>query len=82
MNRMLSVFVITDDTLGGLTNKQVFDFIRSNVDFDQLIWEFGDDANPAWIHVSYKSEEKNRKNVLKAITNPQTKRAMYIPFPD
>lgn len=69
-----------DDTIGGLTNKQMFNFIKSNVDFDQLIWEFGTNQNPAWIHVSYKSPEKNRKIILRAITNPKTKRAKYIPF--
>jgi hypothetical protein len=55
-----------DDTLGGVSNKQMFDWIRENLDFDQLIWEFGNDSNPAWVHISYVSESENRKRVLKA----------------
>ena len=41
-----------------------FNFIKDKLDFDQLIWEFGNDDNPQWVHVSYSS--KNRKQVLKA----------------
>lgn len=49
-----------------LTNKQIFDYIKSNLSFDQLIWEFGTDSNPDWVHVSYESTGKQRKQVLKA----------------
>ena len=69
-----------DDILGGVTNAQIFQFIRSNVDFDQLIWEFGDDNNPDWVHVSYKGPGANRKNVLRAKRNPSTGKAMYVNF--
>ena len=41
-----------------------FNFIKDKLDFDQLIWEFGNDENPQWVHVSFSS--KNRKQVLKA----------------
>ena len=41
-----------------------FNFIKDKLDFDQLIWEFGNDENPAWVHVSFSS--RNRKQVLKA----------------
>lgn len=51
-----------------ITNKQVFDFIKDNLDFDQLIWEFGTDKNPDWVHVSY-SKDNNRKQVLRAKRN-------------
>ena len=37
-----------------------------NLDFDQMIWEFGDDDNPNWVHVSYVSPTENRKRCLKA----------------
>lgn len=39
----------------GVTNAEVFAFIRANLPFDQLIWEGGDDANPDWVHVSYRA---------------------------
>lgn len=53
------------DRYGQITNKQIFDYIKYNLDYDQLIWEFGDDKNPAWIHVSYKKND-NRGMILKA----------------
>ena len=49
---------------GDVTNKEIFEFIKNNLDFDQLIWEFGNESNPAWVHVSYVSKEKNRKQIL------------------
>lgn len=47
-----------------ITNKQVFDYIKDNLEFDQLIYEFGNEKNPDWVHVSY-SNKGNRKQVLK-----------------
>jgi zinc D-Ala-D-Ala carboxypeptidase len=49
-----------------VTNKEIFDYIKKNLSFDQLIWEFGTDKNPDWVHVSYESSGKQRKEVLKA----------------
>jgi hypothetical protein len=49
-----------------ITNKQIFDFIKNNLKYKQLIFEFGTDENPAWVHVSY--DPNNLKNeTLKAI---------------
>lgn len=50
-----------------VTNKEVFDYIKNNINFDQLIWEFGTDDNPAWVHVSYRTSGSQRKQILKAI---------------
>jgi hypothetical protein len=50
-----------------ITNKQIFDFIKANLNFDQLIWEFGTDTNPDWVHVSYNSDGAQRKQILKAV---------------
>ena len=55
-----------DDTFGHLTNAEMYRFIKEHLDFDQMIWEFGDDDNPAWVHVSYVSAEENRNRCLKA----------------
>ena len=49
-----------------ITNKQIFDYIKDNLEFDQLIWEFGTDTNPDWVHVSYESTGKQRKQILRA----------------
>lgn len=48
------------------TNAEIFYYIFDNLDYDQLIWEFGDDNNPSWVHVSYVSEGNNRNQSLKA----------------
>ena len=61
-----------------ITNRQVFDFIKDNLPFDQLIYEFGDDDNPDWVHVSY-SRNQQRGQILKAFKiNGQTKYFPYI----
>jgi zinc D-Ala-D-Ala carboxypeptidase len=58
-------------------NEVLFNWIRENVEFDQLIWEFGTDNAPSWVHVSYVSS-KNRKQILKAVKhNGKTK---YLNF--
>ena len=55
-----------DDTYGHRSNASMFHHLRYSLDYDQIIWEFGDDKNPAWVHVSYVSEEKNRHRCLQA----------------
>jgi len=56
-----------DDVYGHKTNKEMFDWIKENLSFDQMIWEFGTSDNPDWVHVSYVNEEKNRNRILKAV---------------
>lgn len=56
---------IDADIFGGLTNKEIFEWVKANLKFDQLIWEYGDDKNPAWVHVSLKRTGKNRNQVLR-----------------
>lgn len=51
-----------DDNYGGMRNRDMFYFICNYLDFDQLIWEFGNIDNPSWVHVSYK-ENGNRKKI-------------------
>tara|TARA_B100001094_G_scaffold123944_1_gene119757 strand:- start:1350 stop:1808 length:459 start_codon:yes stop_codon:yes gene_type:complete len=55
-----------DDTFGKATNAEMYEFIKQNLDFDQMIWEFGDDKNPDWVHISYVSPDQNRNRCLKA----------------
>jgi hypothetical protein len=45
--------------------KDLFAWIRKNVEFDQLIWEYGDDNEPDWIHISYTEQRHNRQQVLR-----------------
>jgi len=67
-----------DDTFGHKTNADMYRFIKENLDFDQMIWEFGDDDNPNWVHVSYVSPEKNRKVCLKAYKDKGRTKYMVI----
>ena len=62
-----------DDTYGHKSNAEMFYYIKQNLDFDQLIWEFGTDKNPNWIHVSYVSEDGNRQRCLKAYKDADNK---------
>ena len=55
-----------DDTFGRMSNAEMYEFIKENLDFDQMIWEFGNDSNPNWVHVSYVSPQQNRNRCLKA----------------
>ena len=54
------------DVFGGLENYQLFHYIKDNLEYDQLIWEFGTEENPAWVHVSYNASG-NRGEVLKCV---------------
>tara|TARA_R100000655_G_scaffold77245_1_gene116303 strand:- start:8772 stop:9227 length:456 start_codon:yes stop_codon:yes gene_type:complete len=55
-----------DDTYGNMSNADMYEWIKENLDFDQMIWEFGSNENPAWVHVSYVSPGLNRNRCLKA----------------
>jgi hypothetical protein len=55
-----------DDVYGYKTNAEMYAWIKENLNFDQMIWEFGTDMNPNWVHISYVSEEDNRNRCLKA----------------
>ena len=52
-----------DDTFGHRTNAEMYHYIKDNLDFDQLIWEFGTDKNPNWLHISWVSHRPNRKKL-------------------
>tara|TARA_B100001094_G_C18196390_1_gene811677 strand:+ start:14821 stop:15501 length:681 start_codon:yes stop_codon:yes gene_type:complete len=55
-----------DDTFGHKTNAEMYHYIKNNLLFDQMIWEFGDDNNPNWIHVSFVTHRKNRRKLTVA----------------
>lgn len=61
-----------------ITNAQIFHFIKDNLNFDQLIWEFGTDKNPDWVHVSYESKGKQRKQIIKAVKSGG--KTSYVPY--
>lgn len=60
------------DVFGGFSNAELFNYIKNHLNFDQLIWEFGNNNNPSWVHCSYKTQG-NRNEVLIAVkTNGKT----------
>ena len=67
-----------DDTFGRMTNAEMYHFIKEHLDFDQMIWEFGDDDNPDWVHVSYVSPGDNRNRCLKAYREDGKTKYMVI----
>ena len=67
-----------DDNYGRVNNAEMYHFIKEHLDFDQLIWEFGDDDNPNWVHVSYVSKEDNRNRCLKAYRDKGKTKYMVI----
>jgi len=60
-----------------LHDRKLFNWIIDNVDFDQLIYEFGTDTQADWFHISY-SQGKNRKQVLRAVK--RAGKTVYIPY--
>ena len=65
------------DGMDGASNTEIFNYIKDSLDFDQLIWEFGNNSKPDWVHVSYNGA-KNRKQVLRALkVNGKTAYAPY-----
>jgi len=65
-----------DDTFGHKTNAEMYHYIKDNLDFDQMIWEFGDDKNPNWVHISWVSHRPNRKKLT--IAKKVNGRTKYI----
>ena len=57
---------IDADIYGKVTNAEIFNYVKDNLEWDQMIWEFGDDEEPNWVHVSYKSKGQNRKQIKRA----------------
>ena len=62
-----------DDVFGHKTNAEMYAWIKENLNFDQMIWEFGTDMNPNWVHISYVSDEDNRNRCLKAYKDKYNK---------
>jgi len=67
-----------DGNSNGITNKMIFDYIKDNLSFDQMIWEFGNESNPDWVHVSYAASGNQRKQILRAIKKGAT--TSYIQY--
>ena len=62
-----------DDVYGYMSNADMYEYIKNNLSFDQMIWEFGNSDNPDWVHVSYVNEEANRNRCLLAYKDENNK---------
>ena len=62
-----------------ISNCELFYIIKNEFEFDKLIWELGDDNNPAWIHVSY-VKGNNRGLVYQAKRKEGKGFTTYHPF--
>ena len=63
------------DVFGRITNADIFNFVKDNLVWDQMIWEFGDDEEPNWVHISYKSVG----GTVNRLSEPaETKRIKFI----
>jgi len=67
-----------DDDYGYMSNADMFEYIKNNLSFDQMIWEFGNSDNPNWVHVSYVNEEANRNRCLLAYKDENNKTAYKV----
>ena len=57
----------------GVDNNELFNWVISNVEFDQAILEFyTGDADSGWLHMSY-NEDNNRGETLRAYRNENNK---------
>lgn len=68
------------DVFGGFSNAELFHYIKDNLEFDQMVWEFGDGDNPSWVHVSYVHDGPNRKRCLEAYRDTDGKTAYKVIF--
>lgn len=65
------------DVYGEVTNSEIFHYIKDNLEFDQLIWEYGDGENPAWVHASYSADGNRNQILIIYKENGKTKTSLY-----
>jgi len=68
---------IDADIFDNLTNKEIFDYIRENLEFTQLIWEFGTDEEPNWVHAAYETGNLKKQVLQAKKVNGETE---YLPM--
>lgn len=68
---------IDADKYGNVTNEEIFEYIKDNMTFDQLIAESVEDGHVSWVHVSYKAAA-NRNQIL--IMYKEDGKSKYLPY--
>jgi len=65
------------DVYGEVTNREIFDYIKDNLEFDQLIWEYGTEEEPAWVHMSFRKEGNRNEILVVKRVNGEVKYSFY-----
>lgn len=68
----MAIDIDMDNTPNGVTNKMIFDYVKNNLNFRQLIWEFGDSENPDWVHISYNENDLKNEILIATKHNGKT----------
>ena len=70
-----------DFNISGHANYEICKWISESIDFDQLILERVKKGRPfsGWVHCSYKSKEKNRRNILTVFSGGETINGLMLP---
>jgi len=68
----MAIDIDMDNTPNGVTNKMIFDYIKNNLKFRQLIWEFGNSENPDWVHISYNENDLKNEILIATKHNGKT----------
>ena len=66
----------------GISNADIFYFIYDNLDYYKLIWEFGDENKPNWVHISYSIEDRKNKRKQTFVAKKVNNKTTYTTFKD
>ena len=66
----------------GVTNADIFYYAFDNMFYNKLIWEFGDDEQPRWVHISFSTDHKKNKKRKTYRAIKRQGKVMYLKFKD
>ena len=69
-----------DNKASKISNTDIFNFIKDNLEYTELIWEFGDEDKPDWVHVAIAKGRENEKNAKVAYR--EDGKAKYMKWED
>ena len=69
-----------DNKASKISNTDVFNFIKDKLEYTELIWEFGDEDKPDWVHVAIAKGRENEKNAKVAYR--EDGKAKYMKWED
>ena len=69
-----------DNKASKISNTDIFNFIKESLEYTELIWEFGDEDKPDWVHVAIAKGRENEKNAKVAYR--ENGKVRYMKFDD